>query len=124
MSRSMKHRRDKQLSPPARQRTGFNDSVLRQFRPGPSPEMVIAPLTPNQIRAIQALDEGIANEDQQMMALAAIKSNFCMLHDVAYFGENPQASAFMAGRQYIGRLINEVLQTPTGDMADTTEKAP
>lgn len=86
-----------------------------------APEMVVAQVTKDEHRALQACWDGVADSFQQRQALQVLMAKPCGLYTVPYFGERPQASAFMAGRQFVGRVMMRILDTPIGIMPDTEE---
>lgn len=62
------------------------------------------------VTAIQALEKGEANEDQQKRALAWIINQAAATYQVAWEPENERASSFESGRRYVGLKLVEMLK--------------
>lgn len=65
-----------------------------------------------ELRALTALSEGVANEEQQKRALDAILINICGMHDLSFFPDEmggERATAFAEGKRYVASQIMKLL---------------
>ena len=83
--------------------------------PGPKPLGDNWPqdLSVKEVMAIKSLGAGVANEDQQKMALDVIMKRFCGYYELTFHEHSDRLSAFGEGRRYVGAMIQEALITPT-----------
>ena len=77
--------------------------------------------TDAEIGAIQALNEGIANEGQQQRALKWIIEEVCAYYDLSY---NPgdggrRDTDFSEGKRYCGAQIVKMLKLKVGDKRES-----
>ena len=63
--------------------------------------------------ALQALEAGTANDEQQKRALTWIIHNAAAAYEVAWEPDNERASSFEAGRRYVGIEIIKMLKINT-----------
>lgn len=70
-------------------------------------------LDKSQVIAIRALKDGLANERQQKIALAAIVNDICETHSLVYEPNSFDGTAFRAGRAYVGQIILGQLKDET-----------
>jgi hypothetical protein len=66
--------------------------------------------------AIQALERGEADEDQQKRALKWIIENAAATYQLAWEPDNDRASSFEAGRRFVGLKIVELLKINTAKL--------
>lgn len=83
-------------------------------------ELQSQPIEQFEHEAIRALETGTATEYQQKLALSVILKKWCRVHDLAYIPNDTHASAFMAGRQFVGKRIEYALNKPVGNLAPPT----
>lgn len=63
-------------------------------------------ITEADVYAVRACMEGVANADQQKIAMQWIAAQACGLFEPEYVdGEKPLASAFNSGRRHVGMLL-------------------
>ena len=67
--------------------------------------------------AIQAVNDGVASEYQQKLALATIVKKLCRTHDLTYCPGSFDESAFLSGRAYVGHNIIRLTKTPVGKLS-------
>lgn len=73
----------------------------------------VQPLTKEEVIAIKALAEGKAEPGQQHLALAVIVKKLSRMYDLAYFPGKPDEGHFMAGRQFVGLKITNIINQKT-----------
>ncbi len=83
-------------------------------------ELRVAEFSRPEVESVKALNRGDAAPDQQRRALAAIVNKISRTHDIHYVPGDPQASAFIAGRGFVGAQILKILNLPVGAL--TNEK--
>lgn len=90
--------------------------------PGPKPLGDTWPqdLSVADVMALKSLGAGVANEEQQKMALEVIMKRFCGYYELTFHEHSDRLSAFGEGRRYVGAMIQETLITPT----PTNQEAP
>lgn len=82
--------------------------------PGPKPLGDSWPqdLSVKEVMAIKSLGAGVANEEQQKLALEVIMKRFCGYYELTFHEHSDRLSAFGEGRRYVGAMIQEALITP------------
>lgn len=63
------------------------------------------------VYAFKALAKGEATPGQQGEVLRVLRENLCMTGGLAYLPGNPDGSAFIAGRQYVGLRVQKLIKT-------------
>jgi hypothetical protein len=64
-----------------------------------------SPYDDDDVRSIQALATGTANEGQQKYALRWIVERACGTYDETYFADSERNSAFAEGKRHVGLQI-------------------
>ena len=77
------------------------------------------PVDPDETRALKALEAGEATAFQQKLALAVIIKKFSRSYDVGFVPGAPDETAFLAGRMYVGQLINKHLKLPMDQLHES-----
>ena len=80
-------------------------------------EQLFRPIEPVDIRAIQELERGTADETQQKHALRFIVENLCGVY-MPTFGESDRDSNFLDGRRYVGLEIINCLKLNPAKIAE------
>lgn len=78
-----------------------------------SPSYKTSYMGKGELRALVALSEGVANEEQQKRALDAILTNICGMHDQSFFPDEmggERATAFAEGKRYVAAQIMQLLK--------------
>ena len=65
---------------------------------------------PADVSAIQALERGGANEEQQKRALAWIVNIVCATYDQSYRPSSPRDTDFAEGKRWVGNTIVKMLK--------------
>lgn len=66
-------------------------------------------LTKEEVVAIHNLSIGQATEHQQVLALAAIVKKISRAYDVQFLPGEPDATAFLQGRSFVGKRITKYI---------------
>lgn len=74
------------------------------------PDYFRAPYEDADIRALQALALGVANDVQQKRALDWIINSACATYEVTFMPDTAGASDFMQGRRFAGQRIVKLLK--------------
>lgn len=67
-----------------------------------------------EVYAVRAVAAGTADERQQKVALAYIVKHLSRAHILAFVPGSHDQTAFLAGRQYVGKKIIEMTELPVG----------
>lgn len=65
--------------------------------------------------ALKALYAGEATPEQQRLALSVIVNKIARANHLPYVPDSPDQSAFLAGRAFVGKQIEVLLNTPVGE---------
>jgi hypothetical protein len=68
-----------------------------------------APYDKYDVRAVQALASGVANEEQQKRALKYIIEILSAAYDLPYYPDD-RDTAFACGRQYVGKQLVKLMK--------------
>lgn len=72
--------------------------------------------------AIKALHKGEADAYQQALALKVIVSKFSRAHDLLYFPDSFDQTAFINGRAFVGQQVLLLLKIPIGKINHKQEE--
>ena len=75
-------------------------------------ELETAKLDKQEHAAIKALSTGTASEHQQLLALEIIVKKFSRMFEMSYIPGASDASAFLAGRGFVGQQITKYINLP------------
>ncbi len=75
-------------------------------------ELETEPLNKREHVALKALAKGEAQPHQQVLALEVIIKKFARSFEMAYIPGNTHASAFLAGRGFVGQRITKYINQP------------
>ena len=67
--------------------------------------------------AFKRLYEGTAQPHQQQMALKYLVDALCRPHDMLYLPGDPESTAFLNGRAFVGQKILKLIKVPIGKLA-------
>ena len=73
------------------------------------------PLTSSERAAIRDVWRGEASPERQKAALRVIIEKLCRAGEVAFIEGSPDGTAFLAGRNHVGKLILAISQKPTAN---------
>lgn len=68
------------------------------------------------VSALQALERGEANADQQQRALKWIIESCCRTYDMTYQPESERDTVFAEGKRFVGLMIVEKLRLHVGTL--------
>ena len=74
-------------------------------------------LTDPEIHAIKATWMGQASADQQRLALNVVMVKFARLKNIPYSPGEPDESAFMAGRFFVGQALAAAIEKPFDNLS-------
>ena len=69
-------------------------------------------LDESEIKALKSLYDGEADASQQRLVLNVIVNKFCRSNDVLFIPGNPDQTAFLNGRAFVGQQIQKYLKLP------------
>lgn len=72
----------------------------------------------DEAQALRSLHLGDATPYQQKLALSLIVKKMCRTRDVLFIPGDPHASAFIAGRAFVGSLVLKILRIPLADLPE------
>jgi len=72
--------------------------------------------------AFKKLMDGTAESHQQQAALRYLVDVLCRPHDMLYLPGEPEATAFLNGRAFVGQKILKMIKVPIGRLALTETK--
>ena len=78
----------------------------------PSVELETKKLTKKEHQAIRAMGRGDADAHEQALALEVIVKKFSRAFDMSYVPGSSTASAFLAGRGFVGQQITKYINQP------------
>ncbi len=73
--------------------------------------------TKAEANAFKKLYEGTAQAHQQQAALKFLVDSLCRPHDVLYIPGDPETTAFINGRAWVGQKILKYIKVPIGKLA-------
>lgn len=80
------------------------------MKPKGSEPWLPAPYKLPDVGALQALDRGDAEADQQRRALTFIIETICKTYDLSYRPDSERDTAFAEGKRYVGTQIVKLLK--------------
>jgi hypothetical protein len=75
-------------------------------------ELQTEPLDKREHIALKACSEGTAEPHQQVLAIEIILKKFARSYEMAYIPGDTHASAFLAGRGFVGQRLTKYLNQP------------
>ncbi len=72
--------------------------------------------TKPEANALKALYEGTATEHQQRLALSVIVHKFSRAQNLLYLPNDPEGTAFINGRGFVGMKILNIINVPIGHL--------
>ena len=75
-------------------------------------ELQVGKLSKPEHRALRALAKGEADAHEQVIALEVITKKLSRAFDLSYVPGDPNASAFLAGRGFVGQQIVKYVNLP------------
>lgn len=82
------------------------------------------PILKSEALAIKALSQGKADEHQQVLALAVIIKKLARAYDVHFTPGEPDASAFLAGRGFVGQKLTKYINVSINDLEVVNDDNP